>query len=133
VMSVLVYLQLHLGLFVFAGYIIFDTQVMVERASMGVPDYIHDSLQLLLDFVAVFVRILIILVCPHKCKLTSTFHAEHVQFVLLLRGIVACSALGKRCGGSIIVLLAGLFISCVPGQTKRQEDKRERKENNKRR
>lgn len=67
-LCLLLFLQLYLGLFVFAGYIIFDTQVMVERASMGVPDYIHDALQLLLDFVAVFVRILIILVSRRECN-----------------------------------------------------------------
>lgn len=53
--------QLYLGLLVFLGYIVYDTQVMVARASRGIKDPLVDSLNLFVDFVAVFVRILIIL------------------------------------------------------------------------
>jgi len=38
-----------------------DTQLMILRAESGRTDFIHDSLQLLIDFVAIFVRLLIIL------------------------------------------------------------------------
>lgn len=51
-------LELYGGLFAFMGYILLDTQVMIERRSQ---DFVMDALQLFVDLVAVFVRILIIL------------------------------------------------------------------------
>ncbi|CAI7745577.1 unnamed protein product [Closterium sp. NIES-54] len=55
-------IELYGGLLVFSGYIIYDTQVLLERARQGQCDHVVDALELLLDFVAVFVRILFILV-----------------------------------------------------------------------
>jgi len=53
--------QLYFGLLVFCGFIIFDTQLIIEKAALGSKDYISDSLELFLDFINVFIRILIIL------------------------------------------------------------------------
>jgi FtsH-binding integral membrane protein len=41
--------------------VIYDTQVMIERAASGSKDLVADAMQLYLDFIAIFVRILIIL------------------------------------------------------------------------
>lgn len=49
------------GLLVFAGYVIFDSQVIVERCGAGDFDYVKHSVDLFMDFVAVFVRVLVIL------------------------------------------------------------------------
>ncbi|KAI8475013.1 MAG: inhibitor of apoptosis-promoting Bax1-domain-containing protein [Monoraphidium minutum] len=54
-------LELVGGLLVFAGYVIFDSQVIVERCGAGDFDHVKHSVDLFMDFVAVFVRVLILL------------------------------------------------------------------------
>lgn len=54
-------LQLYFGLFLFAGYMLVDTQEIVEKAHNGDRDYVEHSFTSFTDFVAVFVRVLIIL------------------------------------------------------------------------
>ena len=63
--TVLAYkLQLYLGLLVFCGYIIADTQVIIDDAESAhkQADYVQDALKLFINLVAVFVRLLIILI-----------------------------------------------------------------------
>jgi len=59
--TVLTNINLYLGLFMFCGYILYDTQLIIEKADHGSTDFVWDALELFIDFVAVFVRILIIL------------------------------------------------------------------------
>ncbi|THG21656.1 hypothetical protein TEA_000285 [Camellia sinensis var. sinensis] len=54
--------ELYFGLLVFVGYIVVDTQDIIERAHFGDLDYVKHALTLFTDFAAVFVRILIIMV-----------------------------------------------------------------------
>jgi FtsH-binding integral membrane protein len=53
--------NLYLGLFMFCGYILYDTQLIIEKSDRGSDDFVWDALELFIDFVAVFVRVLIIL------------------------------------------------------------------------
>uniref|UniRef100_A0A0G4FJP7 Bax inhibitor-1 n=1 Tax=Chromera velia CCMP2878 TaxID=1169474 RepID=A0A0G4FJP7_9ALVE len=52
---------LYVGVFVFAGYIIFDTQVIVEQSANGQVDFVRQAIQLYVNLVALFIRILAIL------------------------------------------------------------------------
>ncbi|XP_020217131.1 bax inhibitor 1 [Cajanus cajan] len=53
--------ELYFGLLVFVGYIVVDTQEIVERAHFGDLDYVKHALTLFTDLIAVFVRILVIM------------------------------------------------------------------------
>ena len=53
-------LELAGGLLVFAGYVIFDTQVIVERCGAGDFDSVKHALDLFVDAAALFVRVLVL-------------------------------------------------------------------------
>lgn len=60
--STMIY-QLHLygGLLIFCGFILYDTQLIIEKKRNGDNDFIWHSVDLFLDFINIFRRILIIL------------------------------------------------------------------------
>lgn len=53
--------QLYLGLLVMCGFVLYDTQVIVEKRRMGSKDFVSHSLDLFVDFIGIFKRLLIIL------------------------------------------------------------------------
>lgn len=53
--------ELYFGLLVFVGYMVVDTQDIIEKAHNGDLDYVKHALTFFTDFIAVFVRILIIM------------------------------------------------------------------------
>lgn len=54
-------LSLYLGLFIMAGFVLFDTQMIMEKHQMGSNDYIAHSLDLFYDVINIFRRLLILL------------------------------------------------------------------------
>jgi len=64
-------IQLYLGLVVFCGFVVFDTQLIVERAALGDKDFVGHALELFIDFIKIFVRLLIILSKDKKEKKNS--------------------------------------------------------------
>jgi len=68
---------LYIGLAVMCGFIVYDTQFIVERARRGDMDYVMHSLNLFVDFVGVFWRLLMIL--TNKVISYSIENGKHVQ------------------------------------------------------
>merc|ERR550519_2735333 len=53
--------HIYLGLAIFCGFIMFDTQVIILKARRGDTDFIAHSLDLFIDFIQVFRKILVLL------------------------------------------------------------------------
>ncbi|KAI7795560.1 probable Bax inhibitor 1 [Triplophysa rosa] len=60
--------HVYLGLAVMCGFVLFDTQLIIEKAEMGDKDYIWHCVDLFMDFVAIFRKLLIILALNEKDK-----------------------------------------------------------------
>lgn len=58
--------ELYFGLVLFCGFILFDTQLIVEKFELGDNDYLWHSIDLFLDFINIFRRLLIILASKEK-------------------------------------------------------------------
>ena len=69
--SFLMNARLFIGIAVFCLYIVVDTQVMISQAEMGYKDVPGHTLQLFLDFVNLYIRILRLLSDKKKKKKSS--------------------------------------------------------------
>jgi len=54
--------ELYIGLFVFCGYVIYDTQLIIYRATLGSRDVVRHTLDLFVDLIGILIRILQILI-----------------------------------------------------------------------
>jgi FtsH-binding integral membrane protein len=61
-------IQLWLGLLIFCGFVLFDTQLIIYRFENGDHDYVWHALDLFIDFIDIFRRILVILAKKEKSK-----------------------------------------------------------------
>merc|ERR1719431_1263158 len=60
--------HLYIGLAIFCGFIMFDTQVIIRKARNGDRDFIAHSLDLFIDFVQIFRKVLILLMQKESRK-----------------------------------------------------------------
>jgi len=60
--------ELYFGLILFVGYVVFDTQLIIEKAKCGDEDYFSHALELFLDLLNIFVRLLIFFAKDKKGK-----------------------------------------------------------------
>ena len=54
-------LNIYIGLVIMCGFIIFDTQVIIEKVRSGNKDYVMHAVELFIDFIGIFKRLLDIL------------------------------------------------------------------------
>ncbi|KAF6020814.1 TMBIM6 [Bugula neritina] len=59
--TILFQAQIYVGLALFCLFVLYDTQMIIEKRRMGDDDYIWHSVDLFLDFVHIFRKLLIIL------------------------------------------------------------------------
>lgn len=53
--------QVYVGLVAMCGFVLYDTQAIIEKRRMGSKDFVAHSLDLFVDFIGIFKRLLIIL------------------------------------------------------------------------
>jgi FtsH-binding integral membrane protein len=53
--------DLYIGFFLLCGFVVYDTQLIVEKNRMGSKDFISDALCLFVDFISLFRRLVVIL------------------------------------------------------------------------
>ena len=64
--------HIYLGLAIFCGFIMFDTQVIILKARRGDTDFISHTLDLFIDFIQIFRKILILLMQKKDNKQKKT-------------------------------------------------------------
>nr|XP_012150975.1 PREDICTED: probable Bax inhibitor 1 [Megachile rotundata] len=60
--------HLYVGLFLMCGFVIYDTQLIIEKYHMGSKDFILHSFDLFIDFISIFHHLIIILTQKRKRK-----------------------------------------------------------------
>ncbi len=60
--------EMYLCLAVFMGFVLFDTQLIVEKCNNGDKDYIWHSVDLFLDFINIFRQLMIIMAMNNDKK-----------------------------------------------------------------
>uniref|UniRef100_A0A8C7JXK1 Transmembrane BAX inhibitor motif containing 6 n=1 Tax=Oncorhynchus kisutch TaxID=8019 RepID=A0A8C7JXK1_ONCKI len=58
--------HMYLGLVIMCGFVLFDTQLIIEKAENGDKDYIWHCVDLFLDFVTIFRKLMILLAMNEK-------------------------------------------------------------------
>ncbi|RKP28139.1 inhibitor of apoptosis-promoting Bax1-domain-containing protein [Syncephalis pseudoplumigaleata] len=69
--------ELYIGLALFCGYVIYDTQLIIEKAELGYRDIPGDCISLFTDLIGMFIRILAILADQEEKKRKRSRHNEY--------------------------------------------------------
>lgn len=64
--------KVYFGLLVFIGFVVYDTQFIIEKALQGNKDFVRHALELFLDFINIFIRLLVILSKNSQSKKKSS-------------------------------------------------------------
>ncbi|XP_071943395.1 probable Bax inhibitor 1 [Antedon mediterranea] len=59
--AVIFRIEMYVGLLMFCGFVLFDTQLIIEKKRNGDNDYVWHSVDLFLDFINIFRHLLVIL------------------------------------------------------------------------
>ncbi|XP_061684192.1 probable Bax inhibitor 1 [Syngnathoides biaculeatus] len=60
--------HLYLGLLLMCGFVLFDTQLIIEKAENGDKDYVWHCVDLFLDFITIFRKLMVILALNDRDK-----------------------------------------------------------------
>uniref|UniRef100_A0A3P9DBR2 Transmembrane BAX inhibitor motif containing 6 n=1 Tax=Maylandia zebra TaxID=106582 RepID=A0A3P9DBR2_9CICH len=60
--------HMYLGLLIMCGFVLFDTQLIIEKAENGDKDYVWHCVDLFLDFITIFRKLMVILAMNDKDK-----------------------------------------------------------------
>uniref|UniRef100_A0A8C6Q4M5 Transmembrane BAX inhibitor motif-containing protein 6 n=1 Tax=Nothobranchius furzeri TaxID=105023 RepID=A0A8C6Q4M5_NOTFU len=63
--------HMYLGLLIMCGFVLFDTQLIIEKAENGDKDYVWHCVDLFLDFITIFRKLMIILAMNDKVLIDS--------------------------------------------------------------
>jgi len=74
--QILFNVNLYGGLVVFSLYVLFDTQLIIEKVRMGERDFVKHALELFMDLAAIFVRVLVVLLKNAEDKEKRRRHRE---------------------------------------------------------
>lgn len=84
--NIMLQAHLYLGLMLMCGFVLFDTQLIIEKRRMGSKDFVQHALELFIDFIGMFRRLLIILsqkVWIFKTPIQINFLCQPVGLSLL--------------------------------------------------
>lgn len=61
---------LYLGLLIMCGFVLYDTQLIIEKRLAGDKDFVTHSIDLFIDFIGIFRRLMVILSQKVSCLAT---------------------------------------------------------------
>ena len=77
--------HLYLGLLLMCGFVLYDTQLIIEKRRHGNKDFVTHALDLFIDFIGIFKRLLIIL--SQKVSVITQIVHYNVRVEVLLASV----------------------------------------------